>query len=368
MGVSRCFLWEMDEAERTDFAQCIPTEFRDALERGQTTIVNDLKADPRMRDFATRCEPLGIGAVVSVPIPSERRWEAVLTASQSQPRDWRTDEVQLMRDVATRFWLAVKRARAVEALRESEVRARRMQAEQMSAGIAECDASGKFTMVNQRYCDITGRSRAELSEMRISDVTHPDDWPSIAELYRRLFQAGENFFIEKRCLRKDRSEIWVHTHVSAIRNVQGKIEGSVAVVIDATSLKRAEQELAAAKDRLAADLDAMTRLQRISATFVREGGSPPLAEIVEAAVAIARAGKGDMRLFEATSDKFTIVAHRGFEPPFLDFWTTEQSKGTYSAALKCGQPLIVENITVSPSFIGTPELDAMLQAGVMALQ
>ena len=252
--------------------------------------------------------------------------------------------------------------------RESQERAKWMLVEQMLVGIAQCDASGKFTMVNQRYCDITGRSKFELLNMRICDVTDPDDWPSTAELYRRLFETGESFFIEKRYRHKDRSEIWVHAHVSAIRNAQDKIEESVAIVIDVTSRKRAQEELAAAKDRLAADLDAMTRLQKISATFVREGGLPPLPEIVEAAVAIARAGKADMRLFDATSEKLTIVAQRGFEPSFLAFWNTEQSTGPYSAALKCGQPLIVENVTVSPSFLCTPELDVMLQAGVMGLQ
>src|SRR5262249_3732815 len=147
---------------------------------------------------------------------------------------------------------------------------------------------------------------------------------------------------------------------------KGKIEESVSVVIDVTLRKRAEQELAAAKDRLAADLDAMTLLQKISATFVREGGSAPLAEIVEAAVALTHANKGDIRLFDAASEKFTIMAYRGFESPFLDFWNSEQSNGAYSAELKRGQPLIIEDVTVS--FIGTPLLDVMLQAGVMALQ
>ena len=40
-----------------------------------------------------------------------------------------------MRDVAARLWPAVKRARALEALRESEERARRTLAEQMVAGV-----------------------------------------------------------------------------------------------------------------------------------------------------------------------------------------------------------------------------------------
>src|SRR5262249_35050197 len=54
-----------------------------------------------------------------------------------------------------------ERRRAHELLREREARIRRTMAEQMVAGIAECDTSGKFTMVNQKYCDITGRTNAE---------------------------------------------------------------------------------------------------------------------------------------------------------------------------------------------------------------
>src|SRR5262249_17878170 len=79
-------------------------------------------------------------------------------------------------------------------------------------------------------------------ELRMDEIAHPDDWPHNAELYRRLFENGESFFIEKRYRRKDGSDVWVNSHVSPIRNAQGKIEGSVAVVIDVTDRKRAEQE------------------------------------------------------------------------------------------------------------------------------
>ncbi|MGH9850235.1 MAG: PAS domain-containing protein [Blastocatellia bacterium] len=72
-------------------------------------------------------------------------------------------------------------------LRESEERARAL-VEQMITGVAECGATGKFALVNQRFCDIVGYTQAELLEMRIGDITHPDDWPHTAELYRRLFE------------------------------------------------------------------------------------------------------------------------------------------------------------------------------------
>ncbi len=73
-------------------------------------------------------------------------------------------------------------------------------------------------------------------------MAHSDDWPYIAELYRRLFERGEGFFVEKHYGRKDGSEVWVNTHVSPIRNAQGTIEESVAVAIDITDRKLAERE------------------------------------------------------------------------------------------------------------------------------
>jgi PAS domain S-box-containing protein len=217
-------------------------ELERALESGETVIVNDVKTDPRTRDFTHNYEPLGVGAFIIVPSLHEKQWETTVAVDQPQARDWRPDEAQLMRDVSVRLRLALNQARTMEALRQSEERARRTLAEQMVAGVAECDATGMFTLVNQRYCDIVGYAEAELLEMRISDITHPDDWPHNAELYRRLIENGESFFIEKRYRRKDGSEVWCNIHASPIRNAEGKIEEAVAVVVDVTDRKRAEQE------------------------------------------------------------------------------------------------------------------------------
>jgi PAS domain S-box-containing protein len=270
LDATRCFLSELDGAAGTVFvnqnwqgwlngvesitgsfriSDCLGVDLREVMAKGQPTIINNVSADPRTRDHTATFDSLGIGASICMPILSEGRWTAILVVSQSLPRDWRADETQLVRDIATRLWLGVKQARAVAALHESESRARRTLADQMVAGVAECDLSGKFTLVNQRYCDITGRTKEELLGLRISDVTHPDDWPSNAELYRRLFETGESFFLEKRYCRKDGSNVWVNTHVSPIRDTQGEIAESVAVVIDVTDRKRAEQELRAAYER-----------------------------------------------------------------------------------------------------------------------
>jgi PAS domain S-box-containing protein len=131
---------------------------------------------------------------------------------------------------------------AEETLRESEERARRTLVEQMLAGIVEGDATGKFSMVNQRFCDILGYTEGELLGVPVYDITHPDDSRRCAELYQRLLETGESFVLEKRYRRKDGSYVWVNTNVSPIRNAQGAIEKAVAVVIDITDRKRAESE------------------------------------------------------------------------------------------------------------------------------
>jgi PAS domain S-box-containing protein len=313
----------------------ISRPFRQALAAGEPAIIEDVTTDPRTEAFVSKLAALATRASVSVPIVQEQQWRAILTVVEPQARRWHADEVQLVRDTASRVWLAVTKARSLEALRESERRARRALADQMLAGVASADRDGRLTMVNPRYCEMTGYSEAELLAMRISDVTHPDDWPPNAELYRRLFETGEGFFVEKRYVRKNGVEIWVDAHTSPLRDGRGNVESAVSVVVDVTDRKRVEEELAAAKDRLAAELtaqqvayeraDAATRAKDeflavvshelrspLSAILfcahilIAEAGDP--ARVRETARLIERSGKAQAQLIEDLLDTARIIS------------------------------------------------------------
>src|SRR5262249_59339870 len=116
---------------------------------------------------------------------------------------------------------------------------------------------------------------------------------------------------------------------------------------------------------LAADLDAMTRLQKIGAIFVEKGDlSEVLDEVVEAAIAISGADMGNLQLFDPTSGKLTIAAHRGFDQPFLEFWNTvQEGQRVCGSALESSNRVIVEDVNLSPIFAGSPPLNVQLQAG-----
>lgn len=83
---------------------------------------------------------------------------------------------ELLARVKANLNLELQRARheVKEAKQESEERFKTL-FNQVATGIAQTDLNGKFILVNQRYCEMIGRSQAELQQLRMQDFTHADD-------------------------------------------------------------------------------------------------------------------------------------------------------------------------------------------------
>jgi PAS domain S-box-containing protein len=122
--------------------------------------------------------------------------------------------------------------------------------EQQAVGIAHTDLTGRFLLVNDRYAEITGRSRQELLGMRMQEITHPDDLQANLALFQRMASGGADFLIEKRYVRPDGSCVWVNNSVSAVRRPDGTPEYTIAISQDITARKRAEQQLAEVNESL----------------------------------------------------------------------------------------------------------------------
>ena len=129
---------------------------------------------------------------------------------------------------------------AGERLRESEARLSALFA-QAAAGIAQCDLEGRLTLVNDRYCELVGRSREELAGLRMQDITHPDDLAANMPLFAAAIGGGAAFDIEKRYVRPDGSTVWVRNSVTAVRGPDGAVESVLAVATDITDRKRMEE-------------------------------------------------------------------------------------------------------------------------------
>jgi PAS domain S-box-containing protein len=154
------------------------------------------------------------------------------------------------------------------------------------------------------------------------------------------------------------------------RDSQNNVVGWFATVSEITDRKRAEEALRASRERLAADLQAITRLYEVGNRCVRAGNGfhQCLEMILDAAVSITGADKGNIQLFDHGSGALVIAAQRGFEEQFLNFFArVRDGSSACGAAMLSAQSVLVEDVTRSELFAGQASLDALLDAGVRAV-
>ncbi len=124
---------------------------------------------------------------------------------------------------------------------------------QLSAvGMAVADPqTGRFRRVNRKLAEITGFSQEELLGMTFTDITHPDDRREDLTLVDPV-RRGEvdSWRIEKRCLRRDGQVIWVRVTGTAVRDGQGRVRETMAVIEDITGSRNASRALDRYQDRL----------------------------------------------------------------------------------------------------------------------
>jgi PAS domain S-box-containing protein len=142
-----------------------------------------------------------------------------------------------------------ERKNAEERLRRSEAEFRAI-FEQSAAGVAIAELDGKLSKVNRKYCRLLGYSEAELQELSVGDITHPDDLDRNLELLQKAF-AGKisDFSFQKRYLHKEGHSIWVEAAVAPVLGREGKPASWLVVVLDITEQKRGEEALGLAVTR-----------------------------------------------------------------------------------------------------------------------
>lgn len=140
-----------------------------------------------------------------------------------------------------------------------------------------------------------------------------------------------------------------------------------------TALERQKEEeaLQEKQQRLTHDLEAISRIHKISTCFVRDGEfNAVLDKILEVAVYISGAQKGTLQLMRPGQQALKVVAQVGFDRTHINFFSSisHDSATVCGAALKRKERTIVEDVTKNPILAGTKALDVYLAAGVRAVQ
>jgi diguanylate cyclase (GGDEF)-like protein/PAS domain S-box-containing protein len=114
---------------------------------------------------------------------------------------------------------------------------------QALVGMAKLGRRGDILMANPRFCEMLGRSEAELVGHSLADYTHPDDLAWNVPLVRKHARTGEPFEIQKRYVRSDGEIVWCRVSISFAFNAHGRVDSLIVVADDITRKLVAEDAL-----------------------------------------------------------------------------------------------------------------------------
>ena len=140
------------------------------------------------------------------------------------------------------------------------------------------------------------------------------------------------------------------------------------LVAENAQRKRAEKESVAWKDELAAELMAMSRLHEFSTRLLSKAGLLPLLEeVLNAIIALQNADFGNVQLYDPETKTLEIVAHRGFQRNFLDYFSSVNEPGAACGrAMQRRERVIIEDVLADPDF--EPHRQIAASAGFRAVQ
>jgi signal transduction histidine kinase len=137
--LTRCIFGEVDEAASTvkiDFGwhrsgarsvigqhrirDFFTEEFQRTMRSGEIFYINDCRSDTRAE--AANVAAYDIVSYMCIPIVKDGAWRFLLSVHSSQLREWRPEELDLMRELTARIATRLERSRAEEALREADRR------------------------------------------------------------------------------------------------------------------------------------------------------------------------------------------------------------------------------------------------------
>lgn len=153
-----------------------------------------------------------------------------------------------------------ERRQAEEALRTTDERLQLALSAAGGIGLWVWDVANDRVFADRAFARIFGVDEQDVSSagtplQAFIDAIHPDDRALVAERIRRAMEEGVDYDCEYRVMKRDGGVRWVSARGRCERDAEGRPTRFPGAVVDITSRKRVEAELAARTEQLEALLE-----------------------------------------------------------------------------------------------------------------
>ncbi|BDV35493.1 PAS domain S-box protein [Methylocystis iwaonis] len=215
-----------------------------AFQSGEAFATEDISRDERLSaSEKERLRSTGVAALLCAVLTKQGQWVGALCAQHGAPRAWTPFEIALIQEVGERVWAACERARAQEALRESEFRLQ-LALSSGNVGIYEWRIESDELIwddwLRKKWNLPAG---ATVSYALFLQGVHAADRERVQHAVERSLdpESGGSLSLEYRLARPDQAERWIAT-TGAVFFENGRPIRMVGTAQDVTERKRAEAE------------------------------------------------------------------------------------------------------------------------------
>jgi PAS domain S-box-containing protein len=208
--------------------------------------VADLDTDGFFFQRRASARRLGLKSAMAFPILVADETIGIMEFFGREAR--RPDETmfQILGSIGRQVGQFIQRKEAEEALQRSEaILAATFEQAGVGMAISEIGAEGqRWLRVNQKLCDILGRTREELLAMSPLELTPPGERRHAADFNEKLLRDEAATYVrEKQYVRKDGQVIWASVSLAAVRGPDGRASRIVSVVQDITEQMHSQRAL-----------------------------------------------------------------------------------------------------------------------------
>jgi diguanylate cyclase (GGDEF)-like protein/PAS domain S-box-containing protein len=233
-------------------------------------IVRDAAADARFANDPLVAGPQHIRSYLGIPLfTRDRQPMGTLCAMDTQVRAFGEVEqvvlsefAKIAEDLLSAKEFAAKSDGILQYAMERE-KLFRDTFEQAPVGIVHTSLHGLILRMNQRACALLGYSAAELRELSIPSITHPEDLQqSIREFKRTLAGEIESYRLEQRLLAKDKRYVRVAMSVAIKRAPSRQPDYNIVAIEDLSGIGTALEKAAETSPQAGEGAEALRAAQQ----------------------------------------------------------------------------------------------------------
>ena len=256
-----------------------------------------------------------------------------------------------------------------KAARELEVAAEHLDlvTSHAAAAVTRCSRDLRYLWANPGYAEWLQLPLSEIVGKPIKHVLGEQAFDALLPYFQRVL-GGEKVAYEQEALFNGIGCRWISAKYTPTLDSTGKPDGWVAVVTDVTQRRQMEEALRDSEARLDADAKALAQLHDLSSKlWATSNLQDGLSQMLDAAIQLLGADKGNVQLLDAEKGVLRIVAQQGFDEGFLDCFREVSASDdcVCGRALRTRQTVIVPDVEADCAF--APYLEASRFAGFRAV-